>query len=204
MSISDFWKVSTPCLILVCIADIIQIIFLLLARGKPLRIYNWLAILTWIPAEILGTLILILLFVTPFIIYIIWGAIVIGLDSVPDHGGLALLFLPISIHSLVISATIWKTWKYRVTPGVVLFGVISIIFMIGYMMATIWIPDYFSYTGITIVFKCLSLIFVCLIHFFIDNFRNWINLDLFIKRMSKTKFETDEVITQIKFKQRII
>lgn len=106
------------------------------------------------------------------------------------HVGFAILFLTIALHSFLLSLLWWWVRKWRITKAAVILMLVSVVFLFGYLLAVIFLPSRFSYTGTTMIFMCMSFVFASLAHFEIDKMRNRISLGIFTQEMDKTEKET--------------
>jgi len=156
-------------------------LFLALLRGKPERIYWFLAICipNKIVTDIIGTILIVAIFSIPYILYIIWGGILIGNSSIQMHVGFAILFLTIMFHSLLLSLLWWWGRKWRITKMAIVLALVSVVFLFAYLLAVIFLPSRFTYTGTTLIFMSMSFVFASLAHFEIDDLWNQISMSLF-------------------------
>ena len=174
MSNTTFWVTSIPFFILIFIFDLIQIIFLAFMRGKPERIYRICAfcIGNTLWTDIVGTLLIFIIFSIPFILYLIWGILLITKNELQPHIGVSILCLCVTFHCVILAVLWWWVRKWRITKMVVALTIVSVVFLFGYLLAVIFLPDHFTYTGTTMIFMCISFIFASLAHFEIDHLRN--------------------------------
>jgi hypothetical protein len=140
---------------------------------------------------------------TPFITYVIWGSILIADNNISNHVGFAIMMLTIAIHSIILTALNWWVRKWRMTVSIIVGASIGLVFLFGYLIAVIFIPDYFSYTGTTTIFMCLTFILVSVCHFEIDILRNKVSMRNFTREMDRSDAETSKVIETIKKRSRI-
>lgn len=174
MSNTVFWTTSIAFFILIPIFNGLQILFLALLRGKPERIYKVCSYCIGNPiwTDIVGTLTIILVFGIPFLLYLIWGAVLISKSELQPHIGVSILCLCVTFHCAILGILWWWVRKWRITKMVISLTVVSVIFLFGYLLAVIFLPDHFSYTGTSMIFMCISFVFASLAHFEIDHLRN--------------------------------
>jgi hypothetical protein len=133
----------------------------------------------------------------PFIVYIVWGALLTASSNVQNHYGFSIMFLTISVHFLSLAILTWKVRSWHLTFLVKASFLISLFFLFCYLLSVIFLPEYFSYTGITAIFMTLGFLFICIVHFLIDHMRNRVYIDSFIKKMNSSTETTKEVIQWI-------
>ena len=147
--------------------------------------------------------------VTPFVLYIIWGIVLIAAEEVSYHVGFGITFLTISVHSLLLSVLSWWVRRWRVTIFMLVMGGTSIVFLFCYLFSVTFLPEIFSYTGTTAIFMSITFIFVSVAHFEIDLLKNKILIKSFVDAMDDDDSEgeqesTVKVIEDVKKRSRYI
>ena len=95
------------------------------------------------------------------------------------------MFLLFAMHLLFLGIAMWYARKWRITFAS--FGCLglSLIMLWGYLIFTITLPEYFSYSGTTSVFLAFSFIPILYIHYRIDTVRNRIEYISYFKIMDE-------------------
>lgn len=124
-----------------------------------------------------------------------WGIHLWLLDTIDSHIGFGVWFLAASVNLLIIAFALWWGRSWNISVQVKLCFIFSVISFFGYLFGVVFVPKYFSYTGITSIFMTLAFIFVCVIHFSIDNHRNKISLDRYLRDMGTSTSDPLSVIS---------
>ncbi|CAI2386075.1 unnamed protein product [Moneuplotes crassus] len=193
--------------IIICSLYVVfQAIYLLFMKGKPERIHRYLSCINvpWL-VYLLNLTVLFLVFGVPFILYIIWGSLLIADDDVNSHVGFGVMFLLFAAHLFALGAINWYARKWRIT--LFNFGclVLSIVFLWLYLIFVITLPDYFSFTGTSAVFLGLSFLPVCFIHYRIDSLKNKVEVQTYMKTMEAetlNKSSPGEILTATRDNQK--
>ena len=155
-------------------------------KGKPSIMWRWMSFVNhWLFVDITASIIVTLVMGLPFLLYSIWAIVLWAAPSLDNHIGFAVFFLLGGFHLIVLSGVVWWKRKWRLSGAIIISFVLAIIFLFGYLISVIFIPDYFSYTGTTSVFLCMTFIFISIAHFEVDHLRNRVSMSVFVRKMEE-------------------
>jgi len=102
--------------------------------------------------------ILFVVFAVPFILYFVWGIILVADDDVSSHIGFGIMFLLFSGHLFMLGILNWYSRKWRITIFNFTCLGFSLLFLWLYLVFVITLPEYFSFTGTSAVFLGMTFL----------------------------------------------
>jgi hypothetical protein len=116
----------------------------------------------------------VVVFLLPFLLYIIWGALLLSDDILSSHVGLGIMFIGFTVNSLFLAFANWKGREWRITNYTRILLTMGFIALWAYLFSVIFIPSYFTYSGCSAIFFAFNLPFISAAFYSIDT-RQYVN-----------------------------